>query len=90
LNAIDAKASRTIFYQFFFGKMKYGQNFKDTSNVDHHKLTFNEAIYEKMIQEYKPEVNHIDKVTGMTPLELAIREKNLIITEVRLHISFIY
>lgn len=46
------------------------------------KLTFNEVIYEKMIQEYKPEVNHVDKVSGMTPLEFAVREKNIVIIEV--------
>lgn len=62
--------------------MRYNQKYKDTSSIDDRKLNFNDAIYEKMIQSFNPEVNYIDRVTGMTPLELAIREKNIIIIEV--------
>lgn len=62
--------------------MKYGQDFKDKSNIDYDRLKFDDVIYEKMIQKFKPDVNSVDEVTGMTPLELAIREKNLIIVEV--------
>jgi hypothetical protein len=83
VDIIDTNASRTIFYQFFFGRMKYRQKFVDTSNVGYNKLTFDEAVFKQMIQSCKPEVNHIDKVTGMTPVELAIREKNMIMIEVR-------
>lgn len=35
-----------------------------------------------MIQKFSPQVNLIDTITGMTPLELAIHEKNTIVAEV--------
>lgn len=62
--------------------MKYKQKFRDDSSIDNQNLNFNDVIYEKMIQSFQPEVNYIDKVTSMTPLELAIHEKNIIIIEV--------
>jgi hypothetical protein len=81
INAFDEQTSRTIFYQFFFNKVSQVHTpTEDGSSKQAPKL--NNSIYEKMIQQYQPEVNHIDMVTGMTPLELAIHEKNETIVEV--------
>lgn len=86
---MDAKSSRTIFYQFFFelvmkkhSKKSKKNNSKIASLLVEDKLNFHYSVYEKMIQNYNPEVNSVDKITNMTPLELAICERNAIIVEV--------
>lgn len=62
--------------------MKYKGFSKDNNSDDNDRLNFHDAIFEKMLKSFKPNVNIVDKITGMTPLELAIIEKNTIITEV--------
>ena len=68
--------------------MKYGQNLKKELNHEETKFSFNKTIFEKMIKSSSTQLNidvkTIDKLTGMTPLELAIREQNTVITEVSL------
>ncbi|KAG2201741.1 hypothetical protein INT47_002001, partial [Mucor saturninus] len=81
LNVFDSRSRRTIFYQFFFGKMKYKEKFEDSANNDNDSLNFKDIIFEKMIESFKPNVNFVDDITGMTPLELAILEKNTIVVE---------
>jgi hypothetical protein len=54
----------------------------DEANSAESKLTFHESIFEKMMQSFSPQVNLVDKITKMTPLELAIRERNTIMAEV--------
>ncbi|KAL0582203.1 hypothetical protein ABG067_007983, partial [Albugo candida] len=84
LNIIDTKSSRTIFYQFFFQGVMKKHKHKSKSgeaNSKDNKLTFHESIFEKMMQNFRPQVNFVDKITNMTPLELAIRERNTIMAE---------
>jgi hypothetical protein len=85
INAFDEQASRTIFYQFFFNKVS---QYKATSGKQ--TLRLDDSIYENMIQLYQPQVDHIDTITGMTPLELAIHEKNEIIVEVWYYYSLCF
>lgn len=82
LNSIDSITERTIFYQFFFGIMAtQSSNYVQQS---YPLLTFDTAIYEKMLQltSNHPQVNYIDPLTDMTPLEFAIRDKKPLVVDV--------
>lgn len=79
INVVDEQLPRTIFYQFLFDKVS---QYPTPAMSDQQTLKFDDSVYEKMIQLYQPEVNYIDTITGMTPLELAIHERNKIMIEV--------
>lgn len=62
--------------------MKYKEKFEGGANNNNYRLNFKDIIFEKMIESFNPNVNFVDNITGMTPLELAILEKNTIVVEV--------
>ncbi|KAF7723583.1 hypothetical protein EC973_001824 [Apophysomyces ossiformis] len=65
LNIKDGSSMRSIFYMYFFDRRE--------------KQLLDKTIYEDMIHYLQPSVNEVDASTGMTPLEVAIREHDIIL-----------
>ncbi|KAI8983506.1 hypothetical protein BDB01DRAFT_126676 [Pilobolus umbonatus] len=71
VDIVDGEESRSIFYQFFFANMKYGSSISNSHPIDSY-------IYDLMLEKSSPNLNLVDVSSGMTPLELAIRENNIL------------
>ena len=68
----EESISRTLFYQHFFGK--------DEQSKDGYY--FDLSICEQMFKLSPIQVSHADNITGATPLEHAIYQKDLALVKV--------
>ncbi|KAG0181661.1 hypothetical protein DFQ29_007537 [Apophysomyces sp. BC1021] len=65
LNLKDEGSPRSIFYMYFFDRRE--------------EKVLNETTYQTMLHSCRPLVNEVDAKTGMTPLEVAIREHDIML-----------
>ncbi|KAI8979262.1 ankyrin repeat-containing domain protein [Mycotypha africana] len=86
LNDIDVNTDRSILYTFIFGSLQPPA----AQTPIHHKarlFRINSKVFTKILRlnpslsSIPLKVNHIDKLTGMTPLEFTIRTENRLLTE---------
>ncbi|KAI7902907.1 ankyrin repeat-containing domain protein [Cokeromyces recurvatus] len=80
LDLVDPYSMRTLFYEFFFENMSPNQCLPNNINRTE-RLVFHDSIYQEMLKSCKPNVNTIDPITGMTPLELAIIKRNIFLVK---------
>ena len=77
----DGPNNRSIFYQFLFAQLGE-EELKGGEDRRIHNKKLKDSVFNKMIQEFEPQVSLVDVASGMTPLELAISKNNLVIAEV--------
>ncbi|KAG0800420.1 hypothetical protein G6F22_002250 [Rhizopus arrhizus] len=80
LNISDGPNNRSIFYQFLFAQLDE-EELKGGEDRRIHNKKLKDSVFNKMIQEFEPQVSLVDVASGMTPLELAISKNNLVIAE---------
>lgn len=87
INLCDNPSGRTIFYQYLFDRIEQrrlpvSMENDNSASCANWYLAWQVPVYEYMLQHGKPDVNRIDSVNGMTPLEYAIRQHDRILVEV--------